>query len=70
MNKFSIAEAEKDFFQIINAAVAGEPQIIVENAVEIAVIISYEKFLELTEEVENASASRSDGLPNENNEAR
>jgi len=48
MKKVSTYEAKNRLSQLVNAAVAGEPQIITNNGTETAVIISFEEYKRLT----------------------
>jgi len=48
MNKFSTFEAKTKLSQLIKKAVLGEPQIITNNGVEKAVVISYVEYRMLT----------------------
>jgi antitoxin Phd len=47
MKKISTYEAKNRFSQIVNAAAKGEPQIITNNGVETAVVISFEEYKQL-----------------------
>ncbi len=47
MNKFSTFEAKTKLSELIKRAVDGEPQIITNNGVERAVVISYQEYLTL-----------------------
>jgi prevent-host-death family protein len=55
MKKVSTYDAKNRFSQIINAAAKGEPQIITNNGVETAVVISIEEYKRLTAKRESLS---------------